>query len=599
MTVSAGLRAIGLFSAAVILIVTFGLMAAGFDPVFAHGGGYAAGLIAWLGAKRWHAFGVSSDPDCDRALTVLAYAGAYTVSLGMLLASGSFINVYVAQAIAAVVFFGAFVVFVSFTAFAQSERIPAPWREMVSASSEQKVGLLEKLSIIAELARDRRIGRILLGLCIVIFLLADLRAFHHFYRTADERAAVPVYGRVTSWIEAAECFKKTGVIVATCDANGKPQPAEDATIADDRGHGLMLSALHRWFGVPATKHALVFVNVVFSVVALGLLAWQLVRLQRIVAAIVFLGLTLRLVSTGFFNSDVFSVFFGLFALSLLLPIQILRMFSQNQQRWSEWVWLAVSCFALVCTVLFREPIGLIGVIMTLLALAIGFWRRMRVSSSSSHWIVAGSAVVAVIIAVNAASLVIGYRSHFQGVPPGKGIVSHGIAHNLFIGLGSEPNPFGIEWSDTAGADAVKAVDPTIPYGSDKYFSTLVKLYFDVVREKPGAVIRIYASRMGRVLAPLIVPVLFIGLAAIIAGMAFNRREGSQNRYDGVALDLAIVTAIGTLLHCAQAILTVPVISYYFQANLGLYLVGALACDLWFRAIWRNPLARESSSIETR
>jgi hypothetical protein len=450
-----------------------------------------------------------------------------------------------------------------------------------------------------ELARDRRIGRILLGLCVVVFLLADLRAFHHFYQTVEERAAIPVYGRVTSWIEAAECFKKSGVIVAMCDAEGKHlQPAEDATIADDRGHGVMLSVLHRWFGVPATKHALVFVNAIFSVAALSLLAWQLVRLQRIVAAIVFLGLTLRLVSTGFFNSDVFSVFFGLFALSLLLPLQILRMFSQSEQRWSEWMWLAVSCFALVCTVLFREPIGLIGVIMTLLALAIGFLRRMR-ASGAAHWIAAGSAVVAIVIAVNSASLLIGYRSYFQGVPPGKGIVSHGIAHNLFIGLGSEPNPFGIEWSDTAGADAVKAVDPTIPYGSDKYFSTLVKLYFDVVREKPMAVIRIYASRMGRVLTPLIVPVLFLGLAAIIAGMAFNRREGSQTRYDSVALDLAIVTAVGTLLHCAQAILTVPVISYYFQANLGLYLVVALACDLWFRAIWRNPLARQPSSIETR
>jgi hypothetical protein len=422
---------------------------------------------------------------------------------------------------------------------------------------------------------------------VVVFLIADLRAFNHFYRTADERAAIAVYGRVSSWIEAAECFKKSGVIVATCDANGKLNPAEDATIADDRGHGLMLSVLHRWFGVPATKHALVYINGIFSVVALGLLAWQLVRLQRVVAAIIFLGLTLRLVSTGFFNSDVFSVFFGLFALSLLLPIQILRMFSQDEQRWSEWVWLGVSGIGLTCAILFREPIGLIGVIMTLLALAIGFGRRMR-ASRLAHWIVAGAALATIMLSVNAAGLAIAYRIHFQGVPAGQGIVSHGIAHNLYIGLGSEPNPFGIQWSDTAGADAVKAVDPTIPYGSDKYFDTLVKLYFDVVRERPLAVMRIYASRMGRVLTPLIVPVLCIGLAAIVAGIAFNRREGLQKRYDGVALDLTIVTAVGTLLHCAQAILTVPVISYYFQAYLGLYLVGALACDLWFRAIWRDP-----------
>lgn len=598
MTVAAGLRAIGVFSAVVILVVTFGLMAAGFDPVFAQGCGYAAGLIAWFFTQRAATLDLDGDANWARTLTSLAYAGAYAMSLGALLALVGPINAYAAQAIAAVVFFGAFVVFLGFAHFMQSGRVPAPWRELVASSSEQTVKLSEKLSIIAELARDRRIGRILLTIVIILFAIADLRAFQHFYRTADERAAIPVYGRVSSWIEAAECFKKSGVIVATCDPSGKLLPAEDATIADDRGHGLMLSALHRWFGVPATKLALVFINGIFSVAALSLLAWQLVRLQRVVAAIVFLGLTLRLVSTGFFNSDVFSVFFGLFALSLLLPIQILRMFSQEQQRWPEWLWLIVSGFGLMCAILFREPIGLIGVVMTLLALAIGFGQRMR-AARAAHWAVVGIALGAIVLSVNAAALVISYRIHFQGVPAGQGIVSHGIAHNLYIGLGSEPNPFGIQWSDTAGADAVKAVDPTIPYGSDKYFSTLVTLYFNVVREKPLAVMQIYASRIGRVLTPLIMPVLCIGLAAVVAGIAFNRREGRPNRYDGVALDLTIVVAIGTLLHCAQAILTVPVISYYFQAYLGLYLVVALACDLWFRAIWRDPLARQSSSIETR
>jgi hypothetical protein len=80
--------------------------------------------------------------------------------------------------------------------------------------------------------------------------------------------------------------KRTGVLFATCDPGGGLHPVEDATIADDRGHGLLLSVLRRWFDIPSTKQSLVFVNAIFSVLAFALLAWQFVRLHRTVAAVI-------------------------------------------------------------------------------------------------------------------------------------------------------------------------------------------------------------------------------------------------------------------------------------------------------------------------
>ena len=65
------------------------------------------------------------------------------------------------------------------------------------------------------------------------------------------------------------------------------------------------------------------------------------------------------------------------------------------------------------------------------------------------------------------------------------------------------------------------------------------------------------------------------------------------RYDSVLIDFSIVVVLSTLLQAAQAVLTVSALSYYLQANLGLYVLGALACDVWYRVIWSDPLGRGS------
>ena len=589
MTDLASGRKIALPSLALGFAVIVGLMVAGFSAVFTHACGYGIALIAALVLASRVEPASAEARLVKRSLLGLGFAVGYAASLLALLVFLDLgLNPYAAQVIAAAVFFFFGACFAFFQAEAATRtKIPEPLAQLVSRAREPTVRFPTLLAVILQLLREPRIGRLLLGCVIFLFAANDLSSIRQFYATVDERAAVPAYARVDAWIDQATCFKKTGVIFALCDQERGLVPAEDATVADDRGHGLLLSLLHGWFDVPASKPALVFVNAIFSALAFGLLTWQFVRLGRIVAAIVFLGLSVRLFSFSFFNSDVFGTFFGLFSLSLLLPLQALRMLAQQRQRLSDWVWLVGSGAALALVILIREPIGLIGCVLTLVALALGLWRRMR-NLRIAHVAVAAGSVAAIVLAVNTAGLLTAYRIHYQGVAGGKGVMSHGLAHNLYIGLGSDPNPFGIQWSDASGRNAVYAVDPTIVYGSDKYFETLMALYIDVLRQHPLAVARIYASRIGDVLGPKILPVICLTLAAIVAGLSLARAQGPPSLEDQVMTNFSIVVVAGTLLHAAQAIVTQPALLYYFQASLGLYVLIALACDAWYRVIWSDP-----------
>ena len=264
------------------------------------------------------------------------------------------------------------------------------------------------------------------------------------------------------------------------------------------------------------------------------------------------------------------------------------MLAQASNPKSEWAWLGVSAAALVWTYLIREPIGTIAVGLSVIALAFGLWRNWR-SLRTTHLATAATLCSVVLLTLNAAALLTAYRVHVQGVPSGMGIYSHGFSHNLYLGLGSEPNPFGISWSDTAGEEAVKAVDPNIVYGSERYFQAIGKAYFEIVRDHPLTVFKIYASRASRVLTPFILPVMCVGLGTIVVALRLLRAQGRGRPYDHIVLDTSMITAIAVLLHVAQAVFTVPVESYYFQATLGLYILSAIALGVLHRLIWGDLL----------
>lgn len=553
----------------VAAVVIAGLIALGFDPIFCQGIAYAAGLLVFLTIDRRWAYPSSGDNGRRTAFFMLAAATAYAVSLALLsvLVRKPLLNVYVAQLMAGAVFLLLVVLF---------------YRVAFAGLIDRPLQLKQSFVWLFKPAA----GRAIFAAAVAVFLIIDVGALWNLSHSIEERAAAPTYDRVPQWIKSAECFKKTGVILVVCLDERTLSPIEDASTADDRGHGLLLSALHKWLDVPTTRTALVWINVAINLVGFALLALQIYRFgYRIAGVGIILG-AVPFVSNALVNSDVIGASYGLFALSLLLPLQMLRQFSIDRQSITEWIWFAVSAFALVAVMLMREPFGsIIILISAVLLLVCTVWRlrtfrigygALIVLSFASFW-----------LAAHGTELLVKYRETAQGVPTGRGILTHGLSHNLYIGLGAEPNALGIEWSDTYAANLVKSIDPTVLYGSPKYFEVLGRAYIDLVMRHPVEVAKIYASKAAKVLTPKIAVWLTFAIAFMMAMLALYRLEHGKFVRRPPLSAICMVVVAATLLHAAQAIMTVPSPGYFTQANIGLVLIAALAVDLWFEAIWGN------------
>jgi hypothetical protein len=87
------------------------------------------------------------------------------------------------------------------------------------------------------------------------------------------------------------------------------------------------------------------------------------------------------------------------------------------------------------------------------------------------------------------------RDAVLDLPPPKMEERHGAWHNLYIGLGAVPNPFGIEWLDANGKQAVEKIDPNIEYLSAKYYATLRREYFRILWDHPLEVASVYYRKL--------------------------------------------------------------------------------------------------------
>jgi len=87
------------------------------------------------------------------------------------------------------------------------------------------------------------------------------------------------------------------------------------------------------------------------------------------------------------------------------------------------------------------------------------------------------------------------RNFAYDLAPSGQMETHGIWHNLYIGLGVVGNPFGIIWDDTNGFEHARAIDPNVKYISKHYYDVLRDAYFDLVAQHPFTVARIYAEKL--------------------------------------------------------------------------------------------------------
>jgi hypothetical protein len=552
-----------------------GLTVLGFDVVFVHGVACAVAVLMYhVAERRW--WSQPSDEGGRRAdFVALSWALAYLASLAVLVAiqKKAALGAVAALAAAGVAF-------------------------VVVAWCSRVLSLFDANALANSWLGRPAVGRTIFAATIVALAISDIRPLQKLWSTIAVRASAPTFSRVPVWIQSAECFKKTGVILAACPDNTGFSPMENASAADDRGHGLLLSLLHGAFDLPATNTTLVYLNIAINIAGIGLLAWQIYRIGFRAGAAIFLLIALRLLGDPTITADVTGSVYGMFALGLLLPLQTLRMFSLERNGWPEWVWLCVSGLCLALVMLLREPFGFVGIITAGLAIVLGVLRRGR-GARLGHLALGFAVVGAMVLTVNAANLLVSYRVHVQGVPLGTGILTHGLSHTLYLGLGAEPNSFGIEWSDTNADNAVRARDPTIQYVSPQYYQMLSKLYIELVLQHPLEVARIYAAKARKVLASTIIPWLVFSVGAALAGLALHRQRNAAAPYAVAVEDVLILTGAAVLLHAAQAILAFPALIYYQQAYVGLILAGALAADIWFRVLWHDGDATKQCAARGR
>jgi hypothetical protein len=196
---------------------------------------------------------------------------------------------------------------------------------------------------------------------------------------------------------------------------------------------------------------------------------------------------LLVLDSGFFlNDDIY--FIQAWAVLLLLPVVLLVLKARWRRRASLGALVTVAVGASFASSV-RSTAGA-GVALAAAIVAVAReqgWRRRTGGAA----LVAGGYLLVTPVAVDAVKA---YSFRVAHVPSAAQSGGHPLWHNVYIGLGVLPNPWGIQWSDSSGAAAVARVDPTAAYLSPRYERIARDLYFDAVQAHPGAAARLYAIK---------------------------------------------------------------------------------------------------------
>jgi len=133
---------------------------------------------------------------------------------------------------------------------------------------------------------------------------------------------------------------------------------------------------------------------------------------------------------------------------------------------------------------------------------------------------------------------------------------HGISHTLYVGLGVVDNPWGIEWNDLNGEEAVKRYDSNIPYISPEYFKVIQKLYLNIIKGHPIEVAKIYWEKL-KLYGQLPHFSKYIPVMLLVLILLYFFQRGL------ITFDLALVGSLFMGLYILQGVLAHPL---HYNAN---------------------------------
>jgi hypothetical protein len=405
--------------------------------------------------------------------------------------------------------------------------------------------------------------RVILGVLVLILAASATREFQRSPHYAD----IPSYRRVDWWVLSARCAQVEHVDLVTCGPHGELYPIEDVSPTDDRGHVLLLDLAAMITSSPPSRTDSVRMNLLINLVGVVLLAGFLwvVGMRGTALLTLAAGTWLFPVSVKFAGPDAPATFLGEFALAALPVVWLGRSNGKWTLTLKEGGLCLVSVLSLVAAILLRQAIGLAGVAATMALLVMGW-----IKSRASTWRTAAPYVIllaAMALTTQSTNVLLALRNRWVPLPPAHLIATHGVAHSLYQGLGTEPNPWGIVYEDDNDSRSViEKISPAATYGTPLYYREIGKVYLTIVFTHPLTVLGIYARKLWKTLAlPLKVFGIPYGWYIILIGVAIAR-EWRRHGLSSLPLRTAAALALYLAIFLSQGVLISPEIRFLYPAK---------------------------------
>lgn len=376
------------------------------------------------------------------------------------------------------------------------------------------------------------------ALLLVVLMLFSVPSF---FRSLNEAGKLEhSWSSAAVWVKSADCARTTKAILAICQGD-RLLPIADVSAGDDPGLPLVLDLYAALSGAVVTETDVSRVNTILNYVGIVSLAGLLFCLRlpflSLLALTVGAVIANKLPSLGPHPGH-----FGVACLVALLPLAVLGVPSTGPSRANWWLWMIAGLLGLAVGMIFREAIGLMGVVTALLALGVSYFcslMKMR-RAGLAHLVVAGATILTILAPYS----ILRARDAVLDIAPSTRMEQHGAWHNLYIGLGVVENPFGIVWNDDDGIRAVREVNPTTVYLSAEYYSILKRKYFEIVLHHPIEVAAIYLKKVTKALATYNMIYVLIVVSAIFAWarLSLARRSTGWSPYDAVFSVSAVFVA---------------------------------------------------------
>ncbi len=426
-------------------------------------------------------------------------------------------------------------------------------------------------------------------LCIFAFGLSPVR---EALKRAEKEYASTVkaeYFVTNIWLLSAECMRQSGVWLAVCEKN-ELYPIANYAPADDPGPALLLGIMARVKNKTVSLVDVARVNIIINSLGLLIVCTLMMATGSHAAALLMLALG-PVVFYAWNTLTPHPVVTGAVCFALLFPLTVLLLNRRLLSVVTGRVLLILSLPLLGVAALLREPVGMMGLIAGMGVLAFDWLAVHRKKKLLSTLILAAM----VVLACKTPRFVLMLRDIAFPVHGTAQIQTHGMSHTLYLGLGVVDNKFGIRWDDADGEAAVKAVDPTVSYASEKYFQLLWQLYWQRVQEDPIEVMKIYVKKALQILRQAFpqsgIP-LFVLLAGTVVVWLFATHRNLWSRLDYHTCPVMLsVCCLFTGFFVLQGTVAHPDRQYSYPIGVFVLIIIAMLLELWLRGCWKTSHER--------